>query len=56
MTQWDYAVYVIDDVNDIFREQLQNLGNDGWELVSVVSGAMAGGKPRLVVFLKRPRR
>jgi len=32
--QWDYAVYVIDDVNDIFRAAAAKLGNDGWELVS----------------------
>ena len=49
MTTWEYQVAPIPLHNEALM--LNNFGQDGWELVTVTSGANA---EQLVAFFKRP--
>ena len=48
--KWEYAVITADDLIE-FRDRLDKLGIDKWELVSVV---MPDRSQRLIAYLKRP--
>jgi hypothetical protein len=50
MTTWEYltAPLLVHNTKAI----LDNFGSEGWELVTVVTGADAGG---LVAYFKRPK-
>ncbi len=49
MTTWEYASVPL--IEHATQEILNNWGEDGWELVSVIPGPTGG----LVAFLKRPK-
>ena len=50
MTKWEYQVAPIPLHNEALM--LNNFGQDGWELVTVLPGP--GGGDQLVAYLKRP--
>ncbi len=50
MTQWEYASLRND--GPASREALNELGNDGWELVSVLQGKDTG---QFLYVFKRPK-
>ena len=49
MTSWEYQVAQIPLHNEALM--LNNFGQDGWELVSIIRNDQGG----LVAFLKRPK-
>ena len=50
MTKWEYQVAPI--LNHVAAQILNNFGQDGWELVTIVQG---GANPdQLVGYFKRP--
>lgn len=51
MTKWEYASVPI--VPHVAQEILNNWGEDGWELVTVVTPPDVGG---LVAYFKRERK
>lgn len=57
--RWEYRVLdlgLADVFGEGFERRLTDLGNDGWELVGVVSPPAAGGQQTVRLILKRPRR
>ena len=53
MATWEYFVAPLLEHNP--GEILNAFGDDGWELVSVVSQATPSGTTSTVAYLKRPR-
>lgn len=49
MTQWEYATVPL--IDHVTKQILDQWGDDGWELVQVVTGPTGG----LVAYLKRPK-
>ncbi|GLU47202.1 hypothetical protein Nans01_15530 [Nocardiopsis ansamitocini] len=56
MTKWEYATVPL--LSHATKQILDNWGEDGWELVSVIPGPSVDGDPRnqqLVAYLKREK-
>ena len=49
MTTWEYATVPL--IEYVTKQILDQWGEDGWELVTVIPGPTGG----LVAYLKRPR-
>jgi len=48
-TKWEYATVPL--IDHVTKQILDQWGDDGWELVQVVTGPTGG----LVAYLKRPK-
>jgi hypothetical protein len=55
MTKWHYRVIEMMDDDHMAGQQLDSVGNDGWEAVGVYVTPKGSGSPRVMVLLKRPR-
>ncbi|GAB3206423.1 protein of unknown function [Marinactinospora thermotolerans DSM 45154] len=56
MTKWEYATVPL--LSHATKQILDNWGEDGWELVSVIPGPSVDGDPRnqqLVAYMKREK-
>ncbi|WP_083947930.1 DUF4177 domain-containing protein [Thermobifida cellulosilytica] len=56
MTKWEYATVPL--LSHATKQILDNWGEDGWELVTVIPGPAIGDDPRnqqLVAYLKREK-
>ncbi|MGE0702188.1 MAG: DUF4177 domain-containing protein [Hyphomicrobiaceae bacterium] len=49
MTQWEYASILVD--GPASKETLDNLGSEGWELVSILQGRQTN---QILYVFKRP--
>lgn len=49
MTSWEYATVPL--IDHVTKQILDQWGEDGWELVQVVTGPTGG----LVAYMKRPK-
>lgn len=57
MTKWEYATVPL--LSHATKQILDNWGEDGWELVTVIPGPTIGDDPRnqqLVAYLKREKK
>lgn len=57
MTKWEYATVPL--LSHATKQILDNWGEDGWELVTVIPGPAIGDDPRnqqLVAYLKREKK
>ena len=55
MTKWEYHAAVVELFPSIdFSSQLDELGESGWELVTIVTEIDANGRPWHQAVFKRP--
>jgi len=55
MQKWEYRRLLLSPLSDENTDILNDMGNDGWELVDVAVVPLDAGKQASVFYFKRPK-
>lgn len=53
MQKWEYTTWPL--IDHALQEILNNAGDEGWELVTVLSQPTPSGANQLIAYMKRPK-